>query len=254
MCDSVWAGIVDGNCLPERELMIGGRSTSREIMDDMSITDERIDAALQELSVISRFLGGDRVSVSGIARMTETAPNGHPLRILDCGSGGSDLVHALKSLACPVHVTALDLNFRACHYSGKRLSPLSVVNGSAFRLPFRDRSFDIVHAALFCHHFDEAELRMILTEWSRVARIGIVINDLQRSVLALVGISLLTKFFSHSAMVRHDGPLSVRRGFLKKELSDIASGFGELTITHHWAFRWLVSIAFTGERRGGIRI
>jgi hypothetical protein len=234
--------------------MIGGRSTSKEFMDDMSIADDRIDAALRELSVISRFLGGDRVSVSGIARMTETAPNGHPLRILDCGAGGSDLVHALKALARPVHVTALDLNFRACHYSGKRLSPLSVVNGSAFQLPFRDRSFDIVHAALFCHHFNEAELHLILTEWSRVARVGIVINDLQRSVLALLGISLLTKFFSHSAMVRHDAPLSVRRGFLRKELSDVACGFGEVTITHHWAFRWLVSIAFTGERRGGIRV
>jgi len=234
--------------------MLGGRSTSREFIDDMSITDERIDAALQELSVIGRFLGGDRVSVSGIARMAQTAPNGCPLRILDCGAGGSDLVHALKALAHPVHVTALDLNFRACYCSGKRLSPLSVINGSAFRLPFRDGSFDIVHAALFCHHFNEAELQMILTEWSRVARLGIVINDLRRSVWAFVGITLLTSLFSRSEMVRHDGPISVRRGFLKTELSDSFSGFGTVTITRHWAFRWLVSIVFPEERLGGIRI
>jgi ubiquinone/menaquinone biosynthesis C-methylase UbiE len=234
--------------------MLGARSTYREIMDDMSITDDRIDAALEELTVINRLLGGDRVSISGIARITGSAPTNRPLRILDCGAGGSDLVHALKALACPVQVTALDLNFRACHYSGKRLSPLNVVNGSAFRLPFRERSFDIVHAALFCHHFNEAELRLILTEWSRVARIGIVINDLRRSVLALLGITLLTRLFSRSAMVRHDGPLSVRRGFLKKELSNIASGFGEVIITRHWAFRWLISIALTEGRLGGIRI
>jgi len=232
--------------------MLGVRSTSREIMDDMSITDDRIDAALDELTVINRFLGGDRVSISGIARITGSASTDRPLRILDCGAGGSDLVHALKALACPVHITALDLNFRACRYSGKRLSPLSVVNGSAFRLPFRDRTFDIVHAALFCHHFTDPELGELLTEWSRVARIGIVINDLHRSIWALLGITLLTRLFSHSVMVRHDGPLSVRRGFLKKELSDIASGFGTVTITHHWAFRWLVSIALTEERLGRI--
>lgn len=234
--------------------MLGARSTSREIMDDMSINDERIDAALEELTVINRLLGGDSVSISGIARLTGSATNDRPLRILDCGAGGSDLVHALKALARPVHVTALDLNFRACQYSWTHTPSLSVVNASTFRLPFRDRSFDIVHAALFCHHFTEAELDELLAEWARVARVGIVVNDLQRSVWAFLGITLLTSLFSRSAMVRHDGPISVRRGFLKKELSDITSHHRTVTITRHWAFRWLVSIEFPEERHGGRQI
>jgi ubiquinone/menaquinone biosynthesis C-methylase UbiE len=234
--------------------MLGARSTSKEIIDDMSITDERIDAALEELTVINRLLGGDRVSISGIARITDSAPTGRPLHILDCGAGGSDLVHALRALDRPFRVTALDLNFRACQYSRTRISPLSVVNGSAVRLPFRDRSFDIVHAALFCHHFNAIELNEMVAEWSRVARVGIVINDLRRSVWAFIGITLLTSLFSHSAIVRHDGPLSVRRGFVKKELSDIASRHGSVTITRHWAFRWLVSIAFPEDHHGGIQI
>ncbi|MCX6134528.1 MAG: methyltransferase domain-containing protein [Ignavibacteriales bacterium] len=230
--------------------MLGPRSTSREIMDDMSINDERIDAALAELSVINRLLGGDRVSTSGIRRATEAIPIDRPLQILDCGAGGSDLVHALRELGRPFHVTALDLNFRACQSSRPRISPMSVVNASALRLPFCDRSFDIVHAALFCHHFTEPELDGLFAEWSRVARVGIVINDLRRSVWAFLGITLLTSLFSRSSMVRHDGPLSVRRGFLKKELSEIASRHGSVTITRHWAFRWLVSISFPEDRHG----
>jgi 2-polyprenyl-3-methyl-5-hydroxy-6-metoxy-1,4-benzoquinol methylase len=227
--------------------MLGARSTAREIMDDMSIADERVDAALRELTVINRFLGGHRVSLLGLRRVIESAPTHRPLRILDCGAGGSDLVHALRVLHRPFHTTALDLNFRACQYSATRLPSLSMVNGSAFRLPFRDHSFDIVHASMFCHHFSAAELDTILAEWSRVASLGIVINDLRRSVLAFLGISLLTGIFSRSPMVRNDGPLSVRRGFLKHELAAVASGYGTVTITSHWAFRWLVSIAFAGK-------
>ena len=43
--------------------MLGARSSSIEMIDDMSITDERIDDALQELKVINRFLGGSQVLV-----------------------------------------------------------------------------------------------------------------------------------------------------------------------------------------------
>ncbi|OGU27308.1 MAG: hypothetical protein A2X66_04560 [Ignavibacteria bacterium GWA2_54_16] len=227
--------------------MFGARSTTREIMDDMSITDGRIDAALRELTVINRFLGGHRVSLHGLRRVIESVPKNRPLRILDCGAGGSDLVQTLGELHRPFIVTALDLNFRSCQYSATRFPALSVVNGPAHRLPFRDRSFDIVHAAMFCHHFSAAELNTILSEWSRVASTGIVINDLRRSVPAFLGIAFLTGIFSKSPMVRNDGPLSVRRGFLKNELAAIASGYGEVTITPHWAFRWLVSIAFTAK-------
>jgi ubiquinone/menaquinone biosynthesis C-methylase UbiE len=246
--------IVDGNGIPERGLMLGLRSTSLEMIDDMSITDERIDDALRELKVINRFLGGDHVSRVGIARLTRTLPKDFPLRILDCGAGGSNIAGVLRSLDRAVDVTALDLNLRACQYSTLHFPSLNVVNGSAFRLPFRDRSFDIVHASLFCHHFSTKDLRLLLSEWSRVARIGIVINDLQRSTIAFLAISFLTRVFSHSIMVKNDAPISVRRGFLKKELSEITCEYTKVAITRHWAFRWLVSIELTGKSNVGFSI
>jgi ubiquinone/menaquinone biosynthesis C-methylase UbiE len=222
--------------------MLGPRSTSLEMIDDMSITDERIDVALQELSVINRFLGGDHVSRVGIARMTRKVPENLPLRILDCGAGGSNLASVLRMVDRTVEITALDLNLRACRYSALNVHSMNIVNGSAFRLPFRDQSFDVVHASLFCHHLNPSELRMVLAEWSRVARFGIVINDLQRSAIAFLAITMLTRLLSQSAMVRNDAPISVQRGFLKKELTEITNEFGRVSLTWHWAFRWLVSI------------
>jgi ubiquinone/menaquinone biosynthesis C-methylase UbiE len=222
--------------------MLGPRSSSLEMIDDMSIADERIDDALRELNVINHFLGGDQVSRIGIARMRRKLPKNAPLHILDCGAGGSNLANIVRLVDRPVKVTALDLNLRACRYSALNVPSLNVVNGSAFRLPFRDRSFDVVHASLFCHHFNASELRVLLAEWSRVARFGIIINDLQRSAIAFHAIAMLTRLLSHSAMVRNDAPISVRRGFLKKELTEIIEEFGQVSITWHWAFRWLVSI------------
>jgi ubiquinone/menaquinone biosynthesis C-methylase UbiE len=233
--------------------MLGERSSLLEMIDDMSITDDRIDDALRELKVINRFLGGDHVSRIGIVQMMQLSGN-RPLRILDCGAGGSDLASILGSRSGTIAVTALDMNLRACHYSVSHVPSMNVVNGSAFRLPFRDRSFDIVHASLFCHHFGPQELRSLLSEWSRVARVGIVINDLRRSVPAFLGISILTRLFSRSIMVRNDAPLSVRRGFRKNELLEIASEFGQLSISRHWAFRWLVSITLTSKTNVGFGV
>lgn len=227
--------------------MLGGRSTSLEMIDDMSINDERIDKALSELNVINRYLGGDRVSRIGIARIARGVPNDEPLYVLDCGAGGSTLATDLISLHSQMRVTALDLNLRACQYAASHDPSLNVVNASAFRLPFADRSFDIVHASLFCHHFGPRELRSLLSEWSRVARVGIIINDLRRSVWAYLGIAFLTRVFSRSVMVKNDGPISVRRGFLRDELFEIATGSGTITISRHWAFRWLVLIDVTGK-------
>ena len=232
--------------------MLGPRSTSTEMIDDMSITDDRIDDALRELIVINRLLGGDHVSRIGITQLTRTLPKNLPLHILDCGAGGANLSGVLGSLNRSVETTTLDLNLRACQYSASHIPSIHVVNGSAFRLPFRDQSFDIVHASLFCHHFSADELQVLLAEWSRVARLGIVINDLRRSAIAFLGITVLTWFFSRSPMVRNDGPLSVRRSFQKGELENITAGYGRVSISRHWAYRWLVSIEITGKGDAGI--
>ncbi len=220
------------------------RSTNKEIMDDVSIDDERVDEALRELSVINRWLGGDSTSRAGVRTLLDRNPHRERLTILDVGAGGSDLAETVQSLHPAVKVTALDLNFRACEYSAHAHSHLHVVCGSVFALPFRERSFDIVHVSLFLHHCTEDELGRILPSLCAVARIGVVVNDLHRSIFAFAGIWLLTSIFSRSAMIKHDGPLSVRRAFLRGDLEQLFDALPEIsyTIRHRWAFRWLACL------------
>ena len=77
------------------------------------------------------------------------------------------------------------------------------VCGSAFRLPFRDRSFDVVVCMRFLHHLAHSEDRVeALAEFRRVARHGAVV-------------SLWT-----------DGSRQARRRLQKQNIASLPGGFG----------------------------
>jgi 2-polyprenyl-3-methyl-5-hydroxy-6-metoxy-1,4-benzoquinol methylase len=221
------------------------RSTQKEIMDNIFINDENIDQALLELTVINKWLGGFSNSRRGVKTLLKRIPAAKTVSVLDVGAGGCDLASAISKLHPGIHITALDLNKRACEYSKRKHPSISVIHGSVRDLPFGERSFDIVHASLFLHHFTEKELHAVLLALYTAARCGIVINDLRRTLFSYYAMILLTRLFSKSAMVKNDGPISVRRGFTRAELTRLCSELpsASYTIRRTWAFRWHVCIA-----------
>ena len=117
-----------------------------------------------------------------------------------------------------------------------------MVCANVLNIPFKQKQFDIIHLSLFLHHFKEEEIKEILCGLSQIAKHGIIINDLRRSVFAYIGIKFLTALFSKNEFVKNDGPLSVKKGFIKPEL--IYKILEELKLNYElkykWAFRWLV--------------
>jgi hypothetical protein len=75
------------------------------------------------------------------------------------------------------------------------------------------------------------------------SKIGFFINDLHRNAVAFYSIKLLTKLFSNSYLVKNDAPLSVARGFKRKELEKYleAADINNYEIQWKWAFRWLLT-------------
>lgn len=215
------------------------RRYDSEIMDDFSIQDSRIDDALDELKLVNRFLGGVSTTRKGLSILRRAAAIQKPATVLDVGAGGCDVFGRIEALS----VTAIDRNPRACAYI-RDTTTFTVLCGDAESLPVENKSFDIVHASLFFHHFRRDRIIGMLKNFSSAAKYGIIINDLRRSIWAYAGILFLTRIFSRSRMVRHDGPLSVLRGFSKSELTGIldACGFERYSIRRTWAFRWLVVI------------
>jgi ubiquinone/menaquinone biosynthesis C-methylase UbiE len=217
-----------------------------EMMDDFSIQDERVDLALRELKLINYFLGGNTGSKRGISNMILNIPN-DKIYLLDAGSGSSDVLDDLKKKFRSVKIISLDRNKRVCNFikRNNNFKPM-VVCADAFNLPFKDKSIDIVHTSLFLHHFDSIGLNSILRKFNEVAKYGIVINDLQRSLRAFLGIKILTMLFSRSELVKSDAPVSVRKGFIKSELIYLLKElhFSKYEIERKWAFRWVVTVRF----------
>lgn len=232
---------------------MAGRRLDQELMDRPGVPYEELETALRELDVINRWLGGFRTTRIGVEQLIRDLPAGTSLSVLDVGSGGTDLREVLKPLGREFTVTALDINPLVHEYAGRHGNGTEAVTASAHGLEYPDRSFDIVHTSLFLHHCTDAEAALLIQRAARIARLGVVINDLHRSRIALVAISFLTTLFSHSPIVRFDAPLSVRRGFTRRELAAVLAdaGFGDAALSRHWAFRWCLCITATRGRDNG---
>ncbi len=220
------------------------RSYKPELMDDFSINDERIDRALIELKIINRFLGGNSTSKNGFKEISRKINLDEETILLDVGAGASDIILSLRKNYRVDKIYTLDLNGRACRFAKNNSPSLITICGNVLTLPFNKNKFDLIHASLFFHHFNENEVKNILITLLTSAKHAIIINDLRRSLFAFWGIKILTALFSKSEFVKKDGPLSVKRAFVKNDLLKILNELkiNQYTIKRKWAFRWLVII------------
>jgi ubiquinone/menaquinone biosynthesis C-methylase UbiE len=186
------------------------RAEESEIMDDLSEPDAEFATAYRELEIINRVLGG----VHAIERFM---PRGANVLMLDVAAGACDISKALIRTR-PCRIVVLDLNARGLKLAQEALP----VVGDALEPPFRDAAFDVVMASLFFHHLSNDDCARVLRQMWRMARRRVLVNDLNRHPFAYFSIRVLTRLFSRSRMVRHDGPLSVRRAFKPAELLAIA--------------------------------
>ena len=219
------------------------RNHSLEMMDDFSIKDKRIDYALNELKIINKYLGGYSTSTAGVKKLLGKTASSN-IKILDAGAGASFPFLSMKINNLNIELFSVDKNIRACKYLKRNSSNLKVVCADIFNLPFKGKNFDIIHASLFLHHFNDKQLKNILVLFERCSTLGIIVNDLRRNILAYLAIKMLTILFSGSEMVKNDAPLSVKRGFIKPDLLRLISEikFSNYEINRRWAFRWLIVI------------
>lgn len=155
------------------------------------------------------------------------------ISMLDLGSGSGDLSadarSTLRALGVSPLTLALDHDPTATAMAAR--FDLPALRGDALRLPFADRSIDLVTAVKFAHHFHGDPLARLLGEMARVARRRVLILDLQRHWLAYVGFIAWSRVFTRNRLVRYDGPLSVLRGFTREELKTLAAPISQFSWT-----------------------
>jgi ubiquinone/menaquinone biosynthesis C-methylase UbiE len=156
--------------------------------------------------------------------------------VLDIGTGGADIPLALiergRAAGRLVRVTGIDRRpeiLAAAALADTRVTAtgeLALHVGDGLSLPYPDDAFDIVHASLLVHHLEPGPARALLAEMGRVARLGVVINDVVRGRRAWLGAWLLTRVLLRNRFTRHDAPLSVRRAYTVAELTALLATVG----------------------------
>jgi ubiquinone/menaquinone biosynthesis C-methylase UbiE len=212
---------------------IPDRRDEAELMDAPGLPEAEVEDAYRILRRVNKQLGNLRTIRGEFRRFVrEDAADQSEIAVLDVGSGSGDIPEAIGRMLPERSVNVVALDRDATAVTSARRRSLSVVRGDALRLPFADRSMDLVIAVKFAHHFHGPSLDRLLGEMSRVARRRVVVLDIRRHWIAYWGFRAWSLVFTSNRLVRHDGPLSVLRGFTPEELDACSEKID--------AFRWTV--------------
>ncbi len=217
------------------------RSYTKELLDADNIPFEDIKRNMQELNTINTLLGGHAITIGGVKAFTNEMNNVH---ICEIGCGGGDNLQAISKIK-NTNFSFIGIDLKpACIDFAKQQYPTLNANWivSNYEKVTFEAKPDVIFSSLFCHHFTEEQLVEMLTWMKANGTKGFFINDLQRNTIAYYLIKWITTLFSKSYLVKNDAPLSVARGFHKKEWIDIfaKAGIKNYTIQWKWAFRYLI--------------
>ncbi len=207
--------------------MFKKRSIRLERIDTGDYTPDEYARFLHEIAFINRYLGDRRALRKTLLREIKTK-NIREFSVLDVGCGSGELLRYVAEFARgsgrTARLTGIDLNEISASITSSvshNFPEISSVSGDAFKLPFADGEFDYAISSLFFHHLADDQIPLVLNEMSRVASRGIFVIDLHRHPMAYVLYKLFCVVFRISPLVRHDGSLSILRGFSPAELDDL---------------------------------
>ena len=224
------------------------RTEEDEIMDDFSLEGEELRDALDKIASINQFLGGNKLTLQGVKKLIHTKDE---ITIVDVGCGNGDMLRALADFGTKNNynfkLIGIDANAFTIDYAiklSKEYPNISYKCEDVFSEPFSQLNYDIVLCTLTLHHFKNNQIDYLLQLFQKQARIGIVINDLHRNIIAYRAFQLICFFFRLNRMSREDGLISILRGFKKQELINFSerNQFKNYTIHWKWAFRyqWII--------------
>jgi ubiquinone/menaquinone biosynthesis C-methylase UbiE len=211
------------------------RSLLPERLDVETPPRDLVERSYRFMAFVNRRLGGARATRLAFQEFAPRWGRGERIRVLDVASGTGDIPRMLAAWDPRLEFTCIDLH----------ADPLGAVRvrGDALRLPFGDGSFDYVTTSLFLHHLTDEAAAGALREFDRVARRGMVMNDLLRRWRLYLWTKLFTLFANE--IVRYDGPLSVKKSFTLNELRQLAAPFPYLKARACFGHR----VVLYGEKR-----
>jgi SAM-dependent methyltransferase len=197
------------------------RPDGDEILDAPGVDPALARRSLRDVMLANSLMGGTRAVMYELASIMPSLPKRATL--LDVGTGMGDIPRRAREVAARRGVTLDTVGLEAAEWlaAAARTSMTAAVVGDGRFLPFASHSVDIVICSQVLHHFFDHDAVALLQELNRVARVGVIVSDLVRSDLAVAGLWLFSFVLGFHPVSRHDGIVSIRRGFTPGELGTI---------------------------------
>lgn len=227
------------------------RNSEPEIMDDFALEGDALKLALDKIAQINQLLGGNRLTLKGVAKLLKNESDSTVITIVDVGCGNGDMLRKLADFAVlsglNLKLIGVDANEFTVKYAvdlSKKYPNITYRCEDVFSESFGELKYDILLCTLTLHHFVNNEIIRLLTLFNKNARLGFVVNDLHRNSVAYRLFQVFCFVFRMNEMSRKDGLTSILKGFKKKELIAFSENlkFKKYSIQWRWAFRyqWIV--------------
>lgn len=232
------------------------RSNNRELMDDPHLDTRLLQKVYADINRANTVLHGFTLSLGAIEKIIGENPR-DSYTIMDMGCGDGTMLGKVAAFYRnkPVHLELIGVDFNSKSialakenfkaYSNMRFLELDILAPEA-----RELQCDILLCTLTMHHFDSTEIPIFLNRFVQLSRLGIVINDLQRSKVSYYLFRLYSLLFIKTKIAKHDGLVSIKKAFTKLDL--VTFSINLPNVEHHiswrWAFRYLWIMRIKGKQ------
>ena len=210
-----------------------------EILDDPATDPALRVRSIRDVVRSNMLLGGASAVLAELARLLPRI--GPSATLLDVGTGLADIPRRACERARTHGATLTTFGLDEAESLSRATAGTldGSLCGDARRLPFADASVDLVICSQLLHHFEDAEIPAVLRELDRVARGWVIVADLRRDWLAACGFWLVSWPLGFHRVTRHDGFVSVLRGFTADELERhvLAATGGRAEVRRHLGYR-----------------
>ena len=196
-----------------------------ESLDRRDLDTSLAHVTLRDIAMANVLFGGSRALRYGVRALCRQVPTGARLSVLDVGAGDGQATTGVgAAIGGDAQLVALD-HLRAAARLCRARSVTPVV-ADMWHLPVAENGVDVVVANLVLHHVTRPEAVALLAQLHRTARLGVVVADLRRSAIAVAGFAIASRALGFHPVSRHDGRVSIQRGFTAAELTDLITEAG----------------------------
>lgn len=226
-------------------LLTPARREGAEILDSGEVDPRVVRRSMSDVARANSLFGGASALLAELEPALRQLPS--TATLLDIGTGLGDIParasRRARSRGVELRTIGVDLAPELAAASARRVN--AAVCADALRLPFADDSVDVVTCSQVLHHFPGTRGMDLLREMNRVARVRVVVSDLRRSWPAAGGLWVASFPLGFHPISRHDGVVSVLRGFTPAELARLVRDAvgASARVSRRFAFRVTTSWA-----------